>query len=108
MVPSRWFSVRCRCLQSTHPSEVRHLTNKQNLARERAKHFGSEEAENPAKPTPTHRGHLIPTFSSSVIVTTTADDALADGALMSPEEEKEFELKPRGFFADQFEVNAAL
>ncbi|TBU31620.1 PALP-domain-containing protein [Dichomitus squalens] len=74
-----------------------------NLARERAKHFGNEEAENPAKAIPTHHGHLIPTFSSSVIVTTTADDALADGALMSPEEEREFELKPRGFFADQFE-----
>ena len=77
----------------------------QNLARERAKHFGSEEAQDPAKATPTHRGHLIPTLSSSVVVTTTADEALADGVLTSPEEEKEFETKPRGFFADQFEVS---
>ncbi|PIL36040.1 hypothetical protein GSI_01700 [Ganoderma sinense ZZ0214-1] len=74
-----------------------------NLARERAKHFGSEEAQDPAKASPTHRGHLIPTLSSSVIVTTTAEEALADGVLTSPEDEKEFEIKPRGFFADQFE-----
>ncbi|KAI0759857.1 PALP-domain-containing protein [Trametes elegans] len=72
-----------------------------NLARERAKNFGSEP--DPEHPTETHRGHLIPTASSSVIVTTTADDALADNVLMSPKEEREFALKPRGFFADQFE-----
>ncbi|KAM5530530.1 hypothetical protein V8D89_015807 [Ganoderma adspersum] len=74
-----------------------------NLARERARHFGSEEAQDPAKASPTHRGHLIPTLSSSVVVTTTADEALSDGILTSPEEEKDFETKPRGFFADQFE-----
>ncbi|KAJ2987929.1 hypothetical protein NUW54_g9279 [Trametes sanguinea] len=72
-----------------------------NLARERAKNFGSEP--DPAHPYDKHRGHLIPTASSSVIVTTTADEALADNALMSPKEEREFALKPRGFFADQFE-----
>lgn len=64
-----------------------------------------EEAQDPAKATPTHRGHLIPTLSSSVVVTTTADKALADGGLANPEEEEEFEMKPRGFFADQFEVS---
>ncbi|KAI0663372.1 PALP-domain-containing protein [Cubamyces menziesii] len=73
-----------------------------NLARERAKNFGSDPAD-PAHPTHGHRGHLIPTASSSVVVTTTADDALADNALMSPKEEREFAMKPRGFFADQFE-----
>ncbi|KAI0335070.1 PALP-domain-containing protein [Cubamyces sp. BRFM 1775] len=73
-----------------------------NLARERAKNFGSDPAD-PAHPTHAHRGHLIPTASSSVVVTTTADDALADNALMSPKEEREFAMKPRGFFADQFE-----
>ncbi|KAI9067333.1 PALP-domain-containing protein [Trametes sanguinea] len=72
-----------------------------NLARERAKNFGSEP--DPAHPHEKHRGHLIPTASSSMIVTTTADEALADNALMSPKEEREFALKPRGFFADQFE-----
>ncbi len=41
-----------------------------------------------------------------MVVTTTADDALEDNALMSPREEREFALKPRGFFADQFEVRA--
>ncbi|KAI8993955.1 PALP-domain-containing protein [Trametes punicea] len=73
-----------------------------NLARERAKNFGSEPTD-PAHPSQVHRGHLIPTASSSVVVTTTADDALADNALMSPKEEREFAMKPRGFFADQFE-----
>ncbi|KAJ8486924.1 hypothetical protein ONZ51_g4526 [Trametes cubensis] len=73
-----------------------------NLARERAKNFGSDPAD-PAHPTHGHRGHLIPTASSSVVVTTTADDALVDHALMSPKEEREFAMKPRGFFADQFE-----
>ncbi|EJF65014.1 PALP-domain-containing protein [Dichomitus squalens LYAD-421 SS1] len=88
-------------VERVRPASI--VDKKQNLARERAKHFGNEEAENPAKAIPTHHGHLITTFSSSVIVTTTADDALADGALMSPGEEREFELMPRGFFADQFE-----
>ncbi|KAI0694994.1 PALP-domain-containing protein [Cerioporus squamosus] len=73
-----------------------------NLARERAQNFGSDP-EDPAHPTHPHRGHLIPTASSSVVVTTTADEALADNALMSPKEEREFAMKPRGFFADQFE-----
>ncbi|KAH9892726.1 PALP-domain-containing protein [Cubamyces lactineus] len=73
-----------------------------NLARERAKNFGSDPAD-PAHPAQAHRGHLIPTASSSIVVTTTADDALADNALMSPKEEREFAMKPRGFFADQFE-----
>ncbi|KAI0358633.1 PALP-domain-containing protein [Trametes cingulata] len=72
-----------------------------NLARERAKAFGSEP--DPAHPSEHHRGHLIPTASSSVLVTTTADEALADNALKSPKEEREFAMKPRGFFADQFE-----
>ncbi|KAI0633530.1 PALP-domain-containing protein [Trametes polyzona] len=72
-----------------------------NLARERAKNFGSQP--DPAHPMETHRGHLIPTASSSILVTTTVDEALADNALMSPKEEREFALKPRGFFADQFE-----
>ena len=80
-----------------------HDGNVQNLARERAKNFGSESG-NSATSSSAHRGHLIPTASSSVIVTTTADEALADNALMSPKEEREFALKPRGFFADQFEV----
>ena len=42
-----------------------------------------------------------------MVVTTTADEALADNMLMSPSEEREFAMKPRGFFADQFEVRVA-
>ncbi|KAH9858909.1 PALP-domain-containing protein [Lenzites betulinus] len=72
-----------------------------NLARDRAKNFGS--GPDPAHPSEIHRAHLIPTASSSVLVTTTADEALADDMLMDPQEEREFAQKPRGFFADQFE-----
>ncbi len=61
----------------------------------------------PAHPTEKHRGHLLPTASASIIVTTTADKALADNALLDPDEEREFAEKPRGFFADQFEVSLA-
>ncbi|KAI0780249.1 PALP-domain-containing protein [Fomes fomentarius] len=72
-----------------------------NLARERAQNFGS--VPDPAHPDEKHRGHLLPTASASVVVTTTADEALADNALLDPDEEREFAEKPRGFFADQFE-----
>ncbi|KAI0645861.1 PALP-domain-containing protein [Trametes meyenii] len=72
-----------------------------NLARERAKAFGSEPDS--AHSLVAHHTHLIPTASSSVLVTTTANEALADNGLMSPKQEREFALKPRGFFADQFE-----
>lgn len=88
-----------------HPPSKAHsllITSMQNLARERARDFGS--TPNPSHPFETHRAHLIPTASSSMVVTTTADDALEDNVLMSPREEREFALKPRGFFADQFEV----
>ncbi|KAI0743980.1 PALP-domain-containing protein [Daedaleopsis nitida] len=74
----------------------------QNLARERARNFSSEP-DDPAQPNSHHRAHLIPTASSSVVVTTTANEALADNTLMDPKEEREFAMKPRGFFADQFE-----
>lgn len=50
-------------------------------------------------------GHLLPTPSSSVIVSTAATEALdEEEAVMSPKQEEELRAKPRGFFADQFEV----
>ncbi|KAI0823424.1 PALP-domain-containing protein [Trametes gibbosa] len=73
-----------------------------NLARDRAKNFGSgPDSAHPSNEK--YRAHLIPTASSSVLVTTTADEALADEMLMDPYEAREFAMKPRGFFADQFE-----
>lgn len=48
--------------------------------------------------------HILPTPSSSVIVATTAAVALGEmQATVSPDEQ-ELRAKPRGFFADQFEV----
>lgn len=51
------------------------------------------------------RAHLLPTPSTSVLVSTTATGALGEEqAVMSAREEEELRTKPRGFFADQFEV----
>ncbi|KAH8107683.1 PALP-domain-containing protein [Cristinia sonorae] len=65
-----------------------------NLARDRAAHFG--HTANP-------RDSLIRS-SSSVLVTTTASEAvLHEHGTLTKEEADELENKPRGFFADQFE-----
>lgn len=75
----------------------------QNLARDRAKAFGLEDQPSATLHIP--RGHLLPTPSSSVIVSTAATEALGEEeAVMSPKQEEELRAKPRGFFADQFEV----
>lgn len=69
----------------------------QNLARARAEHFGQAASSRP---------HVMRTSTSSVVVTTSAPEDLLDehhGAL-TIEEEEELRTKPRGFFADQFEV----
>ena len=48
---------------------------------------------------------MIPTSSSSIVVSTTAADAHPeDHAVMTAQEEEDLRTKPRGFFADQFEV----
>lgn len=49
---------------------------------------------------------MLKTSSSSVVVTTTAADIVAPGhGAITVEEEHELKSKPRGFFADQFEVS---
>ncbi|PCH35999.1 PALP-domain-containing protein [Wolfiporia cocos MD-104 SS10] len=74
-----------------------------NLARERAKNFGLEDSfSNQHLTVP--RGHLLPSPSSSVLVSTAATDALGEeGTVTAPHEEEALRTKPRGFFADQFE-----
>ncbi|KZT71729.1 PALP-domain-containing protein [Daedalea quercina L-15889] len=72
-----------------------------NLARERAKAFGLEDQASANLHIP--RGHLLPTASSSVIVATAVTDALGEETVMDPKQAEELRLKPRGFFADQFE-----
>lgn len=82
---------------------------RQNLARERAKAFGKKDAsQSNLRPESNERPHLLHTPYSSVVVTTTASDELRESEqtpnVLSPEEDEELRMKPRGFFADQFEV----
>ncbi|KAI0948949.1 hypothetical protein AcW1_008682 [Taiwanofungus camphoratus] len=73
-----------------------------NLARERAANFGLDSMDSKRALLP--RAHLLPTPSTSVLVSTTATGALGEEqAVMSAREEEELRTKPRGFFADQFE-----
>lgn len=74
-----------------------------NLARDRAMKFGLEDRLSDRAPVP--RGHLLPTPSDSLLVSTVATDALGEEqAVTSTKEEEDLRTKPRGFFADQFEV----
>lgn len=76
----------------------------QNLARERARDFGREDAIS-SDPSPSAQRTALSTPSSPAFVTTTAADALGKNrAVMDPEEVEDSRMKPRGFFADQFEV----
>lgn len=73
-----------------------------NLAKQRAMSFGVEDSLSDHAANP--RSHLLPTPSSSVLVSTTGTDTLGpDHAVESAREEEELRTKPRGFFADQFE-----
>ncbi|KAL6301251.1 PALP-domain-containing protein [Sparassis latifolia] len=72
-----------------------------NLARERAKNFADDPISDSASPL---HHHLMRTSTTSIVVSTTATEALTEGhAVMSAQEEEELRTKPRGFFADQFE-----
>lgn len=68
----------------------------QNLARDRAAHFGQDAiASNSA----------VLQESSDVVVSTTAADIIApDHGVITAQDENELRSMPRGFFADQFEV----
>ncbi|EPT04700.1 hypothetical protein FOMPIDRAFT_123780 [Fomitopsis schrenkii] len=87
-------------VERVRPASI--VDKKQNLARDRAKAFGLD-----VQPSATLRiphGHLLPSPSSSVVVSTAATQALDEvEAVMSPMQEEELRAKPRGFFADQFE-----
>ena len=50
-----------------------------------------------------HISHELQTSSASVVVTTTSSHVHAEGAVDDPMDE-DLLRKPRGFFADQFEV----
>ena len=78
-----------RLLTPLHPDDLF-----QNIARERAAHFGDDAS---------HKPHLISSMSTSVVVSTTSD--IQDGQ-RNPEANADFARKPRGYFADQFEVRS--
>ncbi|CCL99653.1 uncharacterized protein FIBRA_01673 [Fibroporia radiculosa] len=85
-------------VERVRPASI--VDKKQNLARERAKYFGLENGPTDHLP----RAHLLPTPSSSVLVSTAATDALgAEHYVMTSNDEENFRTGPRGFFADQFE-----
>ncbi|KAG6831716.1 hypothetical protein H0H87_004267 [Tephrocybe sp. NHM501043] len=70
-----------------------------NLARQRATKFGRAESIDESEMI--QRPHLVPSPTSSVVVTTTSLHVNFD--TNDPEDEEDYLTKPRGFFADQFE-----
>jgi cysteine synthase len=72
--------------------------NTQNLARERAAHFGQDAIASSS---------AILRETSSVVVTTTAAEVIApDHGVITAQDQNELKSRPRGFFADQFEESA--
>jgi hypothetical protein len=76
------------------------LTNK-NIARRAAIEFGRSDVVKSLEDA--HISHELQTGSASVVVTTTSSHVYAEGAVDDPMDE-DLLNKPRGFFADQFEV----
>lgn len=73
----------------------------QNLARQRAAKFGQTDSLTECELL--QRSHLIPSPSSSVVVSTKSLHVNFDTSNL--EEEEDYLTKPRGFFADQFEAS---
>ncbi|KAK0201874.1 PALP-domain-containing protein [Desarmillaria ectypa] len=78
-------------VQRVRPASIVDKKQYVNIARQRALEFGKEE--------PSSRPHLVSSSSSTVVVSTESDDD--DDA--DPLKHEQFALKPRGYFADQFE-----
>ncbi|KAF5380536.1 hypothetical protein D9615_004729 [Tricholomella constricta] len=70
-----------------------------NLARQRAMKFGRLDSIDESDVT--NRPHLIPSTSASVVVTTTS--LHVNFGTNDPQDDDDFLMKPRGYFADQFE-----
>ncbi|TRM70272.1 tryptophan synthase beta subunit-like PLP-dependent enzyme [Schizophyllum amplum] len=82
-------------VERVRPASI--VDTKHNLARHRAAHFGdsaSQSGDSSPKP------HLISSMSTSVVVSTTSDTKASE---QNPEANEDFVVKPRGYFADQFE-----
>jgi hypothetical protein len=74
----------------------------QNLARQRASKFAQEDPLDSSVLTPGSHSHTLHSTSSSIVVTTTANVDLDVNGWQTDED---FLTKPRGYFADQFEVS---
>jgi hypothetical protein len=72
-----------------------------NIARRAAIEFGRSDVAKSSENA--HTSHELQTGSASVVVTTTSSHVCAEGTVDDPMD-KDFLSKPRGFFADQFEV----
>ncbi|KAK0487427.1 PALP-domain-containing protein [Armillaria novae-zelandiae] len=77
-------------VQRVRPASIVDKKQYVNIARQRALEFGKEE--------PSSRPHLVSSSSSTVVVSTESDEEEAD-----PVKHEQYALKPRGYFADQFE-----
>lgn len=74
---------------------------KKNIARRAAIEFGRSDIGKGLEDA--HKSHELHTGSASVVVTTTSSHVNAEGSTDDPLDE-DLLSKPRGFFADQFEV----
>lgn len=72
-----------------------------NIARRAAIEFGRSDISKGLEDA--HTSHELNTGSASVVVTTTSSHVNAEGTIDDPMDE-DLLSKPRGFFADQFEV----
>jgi cysteine synthase A len=78
---------------------------KKNIARRAAIEFGRSDIAKGLEDA--HTNHELHTGSASVVVTTTSSHVNAEGTIDDPLDE-DLLSKPRGFFADQFEVLALI
>ncbi|KAG5653520.1 hypothetical protein H0H81_012594 [Sphagnurus paluster] len=86
-------------VERVRPASI--VDKKQNLARQRATRFGRHNSIN--KSDIASRPHIIPSSSSSVVVTTTSLRVNFDTE--DHQNNEDYLTKPRGFFADQFEAS---
>ncbi|KAG6820804.1 hypothetical protein H0H93_011098 [Arthromyces matolae] len=87
-------------VEQVRPASIVDKKQYVNLARQRAARFG--RGDSISESDPAVQSHLIPSPSSSVVVSTTALHVDFD-TNDTEEEEEDYLTKPRGFFADQFE-----
>lgn len=79
------------------------MQNSQNLARQRAAKFGQQDEIDGSDPSlKVVHPHTLQSPSASVLVTTTSLKVEFD--MEDWHDDEDFLAKPRGYFADQFEV----